>query len=75
MAKKLLPPAPRKPSKPYPSPSAEDDNVPQEILDEAQRQLRIGRKEAKGMSKGGKIRKMARGGGIEERGKTKGRFV
>ena len=28
-----------------------------------------------GMKKGGTIKKMARGGGIESRGKTKGRFV
>jgi hypothetical protein len=30
---------------------------------------------AGGMKKGGTIKKMARGGGIESRGKTKGRFV
>ena len=27
------------------------------------------------MKKGGRVKKMARGGGIEQRGKTKGRFV
>ena len=31
--------------------------------------------EAKGMKKGGKVKKYARGGGIESRGKTKGRFI
>ena len=31
--------------------------------------------EAAKMKCGGKIKKMARGGGIEQRGKTKGRFV
>jgi hypothetical protein len=30
---------------------------------------------AKGMKCGGKVKKMARGGGIEVRGKTKGRIV
>lgn len=29
----------------------------------------------KGLKKGGKVKCMARGGGIEVRGKTKGRFV
>lgn len=31
--------------------------------------------EKKGMKKGGSVCKMARGGGVETRGKTKGRFV
>lgn len=31
--------------------------------------------EAKGMKKGGMAKKMARGGGVETKGKTKGRFV
>ena len=35
---------------------------------------RVG-KSALGMKKGGKVKCMARGGGIEVRGKTKGRFV
>lgn len=30
---------------------------------------------SKGLKKGGKVKCMARGGGIEVRGKTKGRFV
>jgi len=33
------------------------------------------RKDVKGYKKGGTIKKMVRGGGIESRGKTKGRFV
>lgn len=32
-------------------------------------------KEASGMACGGKVKKMARGGGIETKGKTRGRFV
>jgi len=31
--------------------------------------------EKEGMKKGGKVKKYARGGGIEQRGKTRGRFV
>ena len=31
--------------------------------------------EAKGMKKGGAVKKMARGGGVESKGKTKGRFI
>lgn len=31
--------------------------------------------EAKGMKKGGKVKKMARGGGIESKGKTKGKMI
>lgn len=31
--------------------------------------------EKEGMKKGGRVKKYARGGGIEQRGKTKGRFV
>ena len=32
-------------------------------------------KEAKGMNCGGKVKKYARGGGIEIKGKTRGKFV
>lgn len=31
--------------------------------------------QAKGMACGGKVKKMARGGGVESKGKTRGRFV
>jgi len=68
--KVVAPLPPPKPQKPYPSTSAEDDNVPQWVLDEAQRvRGTVGKK------KGGSIKKYARGGGIESKGKTKGRFV
>lgn len=42
--------------------------IPQEVRDEAAY-------DQSGHKKGGTIKKMARGGGIESRGKTKGRFV
>ena len=35
----------------------------------------VGDKALEGKKRGGSIKKMARGGGIESRGKTKGRFV
>ena len=65
--------APKKPEAPMPAPS---DAAQSEILD--QMQTNRNNKAATGaprtMKKGG-CTKMARGGGIEIRGKTKGRFV
>ena len=56
--------APNKPMKPYPSESAEDNNVPQQVLDEAQRQLKIGKAEAAaGKKRGGKVKKRMKRGG------------
>ena len=51
-------------------------NAKQRIADmENDKALREIDAEKEGMKKGGKVKKYARGGGIEQRGKTRGRFV
>lgn len=59
---KQKPLPPRKPQKPYESESREEDLMPGESRDMLKK------------AKGGTIKKYARGGGIEAKGKTKGRF-
>ena len=68
-----------------PNPSANEDMMPKGMGEEARKMLEQGRKEAKqptkisddegGYKRGGKVKKYARGGGIEVRGKTRGKFV
>ena len=71
--------APKKADASVPTPA--EKAAMQKQMDEAKQDAanQAGAKAAAGpnrlMKKGGKVKKMARGGGIEIRGKTKGRFV
>lgn len=67
---------------PNPNPSANEGMMPKGMGEIARQALEQGRREKRppkmfdvGMKKGGKVKKYARGGGIESKGKTRGKFV
>lgn len=67
---------------PNPNPSANEDMMPKGMGEIARQMLEQGKKERQptrisddGYKRGGKVKKYARGGGIESRGKTRGAVV
>ena len=56
-------------------PSANEDMMPKGMGEEARKMLEQGRKEAKQPTKISDVEGYARGGGVERKGKTKGKVV
>lgn len=52
-----------------------DAEMDRKMREAADRFKRSKENDTPGYKRGGKVKKMCRGGGIEQRGKTKGRFV
>ena len=61
--------------KPFPFEKSKKDVEPKGMKEGSKKEEAFDFKQAKGMKCGGGVKKMARGGGVESKGKTRGKFV